>query len=72
MKLIDRIIEVFEKSKAQSLSDWDIATRLYPDFWKSNPSNGARVANIRKACYKSDRIIQHRDDVTRYSLRRES
>jgi len=43
--------------------DWEIASDIYPDFNTKIASRGARISNIRRACYKSKNIIQVRTDL---------
>lgn len=58
MSLEDRVVGFLATQPACVASDWAIANSLYPYFLRPNPANGARVANIRRACYKSERITQ--------------
>lgn len=51
--LEERIISFLNTQPNKMATDWAIAGGLYKDFNKGSPSNGARVANIRKAVYKS-------------------
>ena len=50
-----RIIDVL--SHTSNASAWEIANHLYNNCMHTpNPSNGARIATIVKACHKSSRI----------------
>lgn len=55
MKLIDEIIELL--GNARNLTDWDLANLIYDNCMNMpNKSNGARISNIKRACFKSDKI----------------
>jgi hypothetical protein len=59
MNLEDRIFEVLKNKPNTSCSEWSIANALYDDCMLSaHPANGARIANIRRASYNSDKLIQ--------------
>lgn len=68
MNLEERIIDLFQRTGANALSDWQIADQLYPGFRKGSPANGAHIANIRRACYRSKRLAQLHNDGRRYCL----
>lgn len=65
--LSDRILAFLMSQPNNAASDWSIALALYPDFGKPNPANGARIANIRKACFRHPQICQLSDGRT-YSI----
>jgi len=63
MSLEERIIKFLLTRPNRIASDWEIANELYDNCMnKRSPSNGIRVANIRKIGHKSNVIIQIDED----------
>lgn len=62
MKLADRIIAHLRTQPNGSDSDWGVMNALYPDAQMGAPSNGARVANIRRTVHAHDNLcFMHSD-----------
>jgi len=60
--LEDKIMEVLLENPTVSLSDWALANIVYNGCMNTkNPANGARIANIKKACFRSGNIMQTGD-----------
>lgn len=56
-RLEDKIESILIESGESSLSDWDLANKIWDNCMTSPKSgNGVRIAHIRRAAYKSEKL----------------